>query len=47
MKTLVNQILELQQVKPYNSRGYITLTSYRKWEIAQKRIKELQEKSNN
>lgn len=44
MKTLENQILELKQTNPYNSRGYITITSYRKWETAQKKIKKLQEK---
>jgi len=44
MKSLGEQILELQQIKPYNSRGWITLTSYSKWEVAQKKIKKLQEK---
>ena len=44
MKSIQEQILELQQIKPYNKRGMITLTSYSKWERAQKKIKKLQEK---
>lgn len=44
MKSLEEQILELQQIKPFNSRGWMTLTSHRKWETAQNKIKKLQEK---
>lgn len=44
IKSLEQQILELQQIRPTNSRGWITLTSYSKWEAAQKKIKKLQEK---
>jgi hypothetical protein len=44
MTNIEQQILKLQQIKPYNSTGFITITSYRKWEAAQKKLKQLQEK---
>ena len=47
MTNIEQQILELQQIKPYNSRGFITITSYSKWEAAQKKLKQLQEKVSN
>jgi hypothetical protein len=36
-------IEQLKQVKPYGKSGNISLTSYTKWEIAQKKLKKLLE----
>lgn len=36
-------IEQLREVKPYGKSGNITLTSYNKWEAAQKKLKKLLE----